>query len=141
MAAFEVKNHYDKREYGAAAGVLYRTFVNVAVRWAALVHALQMVLQALHPSLKDNRVLDAIFMCIKHVNPAVAGQIGVDAVVTTAQGIVQLVATGKMDLRTYQALARRMQNSPLQVYTKMGDSIGEWLGDKFGEWFYKTFLR
>ncbi|HKL69069.1 peptidoglycan-binding domain-containing protein [Salibaculum sp.] len=133
VTALEYYNHWQKGEYGAAAGKAYELGMSVAVPWAAVIGAIQAVIEGMAPTLKGNPYFDASFKILRTLNPIAAGGVGIDAVVTIVNMTIEGLMTGKINWSELDRLVERMRNSPLGVFTEIGDSLGDAAFD-FYEW-------
>ena len=88
ICAIDCYNYFKKGEYGAAAGEIYKLGMGIAVPWAALVDAVQTIIEAIAPNMAGNRYFDATFKLIRTLNPLAAGAVAVDSVVTLIQTAV-----------------------------------------------------
>ncbi len=136
ICAVDCYNYFQKGEYGAAAGEIYKLGMGIAVPWAALVDAVQTIIEAIAPSMAGNTYFNATFKLIRTLNPLAAGAVAVDTVVTLVQTAINGYRTGKLSTRDLDKLVTRMKSGPLQVFAE----AGEWWGDQaynFYEWLSK----
>lgn len=131
ITAVEVGNHWNKGRYGAAAGEVYKLGMGLAIPWAGLLDAVQTMAEAMMPSLKGNTFFEGMFMMLRAINPLAAGAVAVDAVISSIQITIETMRSGRLDMKGLDALCDRMRASPLQVFTKIGDGLGDWIYDTF----------
>lgn len=131
VTAVEVADHWNKGRYGAAGGEVYKLGMGLAIPWAGLLDAVQTMVESLMPSLKHNRFFEGMFMMLKAMNPLAAGAVAVDSVISVIQVTITSYKSGRLDMAGLDALADRMRKSPLQVFTKVGDGLGDWIYDTF----------
>ena len=126
VTALECYNYFRKGEYGAAAGEIYKLAMGIAVPWAALLDAVQSIIEGLAPSMKGNRAFEATFKVLRAINPLAAGGVAVDTIVTFVQMAVDGVMNGKISTSHLDKLVARMKSGPLAMFAE----FGEFLGDK-----------
>jgi hypothetical protein len=125
VTALEYYNHWQKGEYGAAAGKAYELGMSVALPWAGAVAAIQAIIEALAPPLKGNPYFDASFKVLRTVNPIAAGSVGIDTMVTLINMVIEKMITGEMSMSELDRLVERMRQSPLRIFTEIGDNLGD----------------
>lgn len=133
VTALEYYNHWQKGEYGAAAGKAYELGMSAAVPWAAAVAAIQSIVEALAPSLKGDPYFDASFKILRTLNPIAAGGVAVDTVVTLVNMTIERLITGEVSWSELDRLVERMRQSPLRVFTEIGEVLGDATYD-FVQW-------
>ena len=133
VCAIESYNYFKKGEYGAAAGEIYKLGMGLAVPWAALIDAIQTIIEAIAPNLQGNRYFDATFKILRTLNPLAAGGVAVDTVVTFVQMVIDGVRNGRIDMRHLDKLVNRMKSGPLGFFAEIGEGMGDAAWD-FYEW-------
>ena len=129
ITAIEVRRHWMKGHYGAAAGEIYKTGMAAFIPWAGLLDGVQAMLEGFEPSLKNSPVMRWTFDVLRSVNPLGAGAVGVDSIVTIIDTMASGILRGEWNTRQLDALVERMHASPLQVFARIGEGLGDWLYD------------
>ena len=126
LAAAEIADHLDKKQYGAAAAEVYGAFMSVAVPWAGFLSAVQNLAFTWAPGLRGMPAVNYFFRMLNARDPVGLGKIGVDSFVTIIDTVIVSFQRGQLDTGQLELLVERMRNSPSNILV----SAGEWLGDR-----------
>lgn len=129
ITAIEVRRHWMKGHYGAAAGEVYKTGMAALIPWAGLIDGVQAMLEGFEPSLARQPAARWMFDILRAINPLAAGAVAVDSVVTLVDSAVSGLIRGEFDMGQLEALVDRMHKSPLQIFARLGEGLGDWLYD------------
>ena len=122
ITAIECYQKWADGDYLYAASELYKIAMGRAVPWAALIDAVQSIVEGLLPE----RARDSmIFKVLRACDPIGAGAVGVDAMGTLAIGLIDLITKGQMDHGRLDRLVRRMHGGPLRIFAEIGEDLGD----------------
>jgi len=141
VIAVEVFDHFRHGRIGAAMGEIWAGIMSVAVPWAGALNAVQALGYALFPGMSGNPKVETAFAVLNAIDPVGASQAAIDAQYTVLQTIGEWIWTGKLNMSNLQQFVDRLENSPMRLWTPLGNDIGDWMGKNFGQWTYETFLK
>lgn len=123
LAALKIRTFWEKGQYGAAFGEIYKTYVGIAVPWAGLIDAVQSLLGFLLPeSMSDSA--DQFFEVLRAINPADLGAVAVDSFVTICVALFEAIVYGKSSYGRVRSLVKRMNDSAAAVFVDAGEELG-----------------
>lgn len=134
-------DHFRAGRIGPGFAEIYGTAMGIAIPVAGFLNAVQELLYAANPSIKNDSRFNAAFRFLLACEPIGAGKTAVDTCFTFYKMGTDALFKGKINPNDVDELVKRMRNSPMRFWTEIGDSTGDWLGDHFGEWYYNHFLK
>ena len=141
VCVIEAGNYFRKGQIGPGMAEIYGTIMSIGVPWAAAIDAAQSLLYAYFPEFEGSPKIKYAFRVLNAINPIGAGKTAVDTGYTLIKMIGDRIATGEWNPREIDELVKRMENSPMRLFTEAGEFWGDVLGDLAGDWFYNTFLK
>ena len=141
VRALEAADHFRHGRIGPGMGEVYGTIMSIGVPWAGAVDAVQSIIAAEYPMVAEDPKFNMAFKVLHAINPIGAGKIAVDSIYSVVIAIGNSIASGKADYRTIEELADRMRKSPLNMFTEIGDNVGEVIGGIWGDWLYENVLK
>lgn len=141
VCVIEAGNYFRKGQIGPGMAEVYGTIMSIGVPWAAAIDAAQTLLYAYFPEFEGSPKIRYAFRVLNAINPIGAGKTAVDTGYTLIKMVGDRIATGEWNASEIDGLVRRMENSPMRLFTEAGEFWGDVLGDLTGDWFYRTFLK
>lgn len=141
IVTVEAFNHFQNGRIGAGMAEIWGAAMSTAIPWAGALNAVQSIGYAIFPGMSGNSKVETAFAVLNAIDPVGASQAGVDAYYTVIQTIGEWIWTGKLNMGNLQQFTDRLENSPMRLWTPLGNDIGDWLGENFGQWTYETFLK
>lgn len=141
VIAVEAFNHFRHGRIGPAMAEIWGGILSAAVPWAAALNAIQALGYALFPGVSSNPKVETAFAVFNAIDPIGASQSAIDAQYTVLQTIAEWISTGKLNMSNLQQFVDRLEDSPMRLWTPLGNDIGDWMADNFGQWTYETFLK
>jgi len=141
VTAVEAFNHFRHGRFGPAMGEIWAAVMGTAIPWAGALNALQSLGYALFPGLSGNPRVETAFAVLNAIDPVGASQSAIDAQYTVLQTIGEWIWTGKLNTANLQQFVDRLNDSPMRLWTPLGNDIGDWMAENFGTWTYETFLK
>lgn len=141
VCALEAADHFRHGRIGPGMGEVYGTLMSIGVPWAGAVDAVQSIIAAEYPMVAQDPKFNMAFKILHAINPIGAGKVAVDSIYSVVVAIGNTIASGKADWRTIEDLANRMRQSPLSLFTQIGDDLGDALGELWGDWLYENVLK
>ncbi|QUJ78105.1 peptidoglycan-binding protein [Sulfitobacter albidus] len=131
VCVIEAGNHFRKGDIGPGMAEIYAALMGAMIPWAAAMNAVQGLVYAYYPNVKDPYV-DATFKLMIALDPIGAGKNAVDTGWTLIKTVIIAASTGKYPLHEIENLANRMRNSPLKPFTDLGDDLGDFMAQSWG---------
>lgn len=141
IATVEAFNHFRHGRIGAGMAEIWGAGMSAKVPWAGALNAMQSIGYTIFPSMIGNPKIKMVFTVLNAIDPVGASQSGVEAYWTVSQTFGEWIWTGKLNWSNLEQFTDRLENSPMRLWSRMGNNIGDWLGENFGQWTYETFLK
>lgn len=125
VVSIEVEDHINKGRYGPAASEAWKWGISVRFPLIALVDAVSTLLEAHYKGKTASPEFKFWYGALRHCNPAAMHGVAVDSVVSTIEIAITSIRRGELDQSKLQALVTRIEQSPLEVFTKIGQDLGD----------------